>query len=191
MPLEFKRADDLRQLACHSPRAQAVAQPGQLHGNGRAAGPSGSAAERGPGAPDKRGRIHSGMVLIVLVFVAQRRPAEIGRDFLEWRPDAILLVGRQRDAEQFAVTGSDALRKRNPVEQRRLWQRHPEGRSGQTDAACSNQPATQPGFPIRPHFPSVTAIFPPFPRPLMSRLYIDSAKTGGTTNSPRLQDLIW
>src|ERR1700693_1032155 len=38
---------------------------------------------------------------------------------------------------------------------------------------------------------SVTVILPPTPRPLMFRSYIDSAKTGGTTNSPRFVDLIW
>ncbi len=38
---------------------------------------------------------------------------------------------------------------------------------------------------------SVTVILPPTPRPLMFRSYIDSANTGGTTNSPRLVDLIW
>src|SRR3984893_14048878 len=37
----------------------------------------------------------------------------------------------------------------------------------------------------------VTLIFPPTPRPFTLRSYIDSANTGGTTNSPRLDDLIW
>jgi hypothetical protein len=37
---------------------------------------------------------------------------------------------------------------------------------------------------------SVTLIFPPTPRPFTLRSYIDSANTGGTTNSPRLDDFI-
>ena len=37
---------------------------------------------------------------------------------------------------------------------------------------------------------SVTVMRLPTPRPLTLRSYIDSAKTGGTTNSPRLHDLI-
>src|SRR5205085_9160852 len=37
---------------------------------------------------------------------------------------------------------------------------------------------------------SVTLIFPPTPRPFTFRSYIDSAKIGGTVNSPRLDDLI-
>jgi len=35
---------------------------------------------------------------------------------------------------------------------------------------------------------SVTLIFPPTPSPFTFRSYIDSANTGGTTNSPRLDD---
>src|SRR5215471_625000 len=38
---------------------------------------------------------------------------------------------------------------------------------------------------------SVTVIFPPTPRPLVLRSYIDCANTGGTMKSPRLLDLIW
>src|SRR2546430_15093723 len=38
---------------------------------------------------------------------------------------------------------------------------------------------------------SVTVIFPPTPRPLTFRSYIDCAKTGGTMNWPRVHDLIW
>src|SRR5882724_4947995 len=37
---------------------------------------------------------------------------------------------------------------------------------------------------------SVTLIFPPTPRPFKFRSYIDSAKIGGTVNSPRFDDLI-
>src|SRR2546429_9650743 len=37
---------------------------------------------------------------------------------------------------------------------------------------------------------AVTKIFPPTPRPLTPRSYIDCANTGGTMNSPRLHDLI-
>src|SRR5205814_9545066 len=37
----------------------------------------------------------------------------------------------------------------------------------------------------------VTLIFPPNPRAFTLRSYIDSAKTGGTINCPRLHDLIW
>ena len=43
-------------------------------------------------------------------------------------------------------------------------------------------------FTFRNYF--VTLIFPPTPRAFTLRSYIDSAKTGGTTNSPRLPDLI-
>src|SRR5438874_553323 len=42
----------------------------------------------------------------------------------------------------------------------------------------------------RASFYCVTVIRPPTPRPLTFRSYIDWAKTGGTTNSPRLHDLI-
>src|SRR5437763_9990146 len=37
---------------------------------------------------------------------------------------------------------------------------------------------------------STTVIFPPTPDALILRSYIDSANTGGTTNFPRLHDLI-
>ena len=41
------------------------------------------------------------------------------------------------------------------------------------------------------HFASTTVILPATPRALTPRSYIDSAKDGGTTNSPRLQGFIW
>ena len=166
------------------------------------------------------------MMRVIFVFVAQRRLDKVRRNFFQRRPNPKFLVGTKRDPQQFAVAVTHALGKRNPIKQRRLWQRQPNCNENCTKnnsvakraaqiANYSGAPASSRRRPAscgtkvrgrmprtvrkmralprdcRPRTHSVTVIFPPTPRPLTLRSYMDCANTGGTMNWPRLHDLIW
>src|SRR5689334_176572 len=70
--------------------------------------------------------IHSGMVHVILILVAQRRVDQVWRNFLQRRPNPEFLIGTKRDPQQFSIAVPYTLRKRNPIKQRRLWQRQPD-----------------------------------------------------------------
>src|SRR5436190_24012792 len=77
-------------------------------------------------AAGKGDRIHPWMTRVIFILVAQRGIYQVRRNFFQRRPNPKFLVSTKRNPEQFAVAVTHALRKRNPIKQRRLWQRQPD-----------------------------------------------------------------
>ena len=159
-------------------------QSRDLHRNCRSTGRGAMKAKQINCAAGKRDRIYAGMFRVIFVFVAQRRVDQVRRNLLQRRPDPEFLIGAEGDTQKSSIPITDDVRKCDPVEERRFWQQQP-------DSACKRacQQHRSQYFSERNH--SVTVIFPPTPRPLTFRSYIDWANTGGTMKSPRLHDLIW
>src|SRR4051812_19306807 len=119
---------------------------------------------------------------------------------MQRRSDPKLLICAERESKQFPVSITNALRESDSFQQRRLRHRQPDcaRKSDQRDARSQNASAVFRGArPRRARSPefqtgahSMMVIAPPTPDALILRSYIDSANTGGTTNFPRLHDLI-
>ena len=79
LPLEFDRADDLAQLGMNRPLPPRLHQPGQLHGDGRAAGYDVTAGDELKRGAAQCQRIDAAVGTETPVFIGQQQ-LEIGRD---------------------------------------------------------------------------------------------------------------
>ena len=94
-------------------RFQSVKQPGELHGECRPA-----LTRAAPGSDTRAGHcyeVHARMPVEPSVFFQQERLHQRGRHFGEWSPEAVLIVRRKRDAQQFPVGGPYSGRNRNAL----------------------------------------------------------------------------
>ena len=123
MPFHLECPHDLLELSGDRSRVKVKAKASQLHRDGRPACSRSMKTQKFHRAAGKCDRIHAGMTRVIFVFVAQRRIDQVRRNFFQRRPNPKFLVGTKGDPEQFAVAVTHALGKRNPIQQRRLWQR--------------------------------------------------------------------
>src|SRR5262245_44738571 len=100
------------------------------------------------------------MMRVIFILVAQRRIDQVRRNFFQRCPNPKLLVGTQGDPEQFAVAVTHALRKRNPIKQRRLWQSEPKRGNNCTKDDPITQRAAQIANCWGAHAPSVLCSAP-------------------------------
>ena len=126
MPFQLKCPHDLLELSGDRSGVKVKAKAGQLHRDGRPACSRSMKTQEFRRAAGKCDRIHPRMTRVIFVFVAQRRIDQVRRNLFQRRPNPKFLVGTKRDPEQFAVAVTHALGKRNPIKQRRLWQRQPD-----------------------------------------------------------------
>src|SRR5262245_17524781 len=125
MPFQLKSPHDLLELSRNRSGMKVKAKARQLHRDGRPARSRSMKTKEVRHAAGKCDRIHTWMMRVIFVFVAQRRLDKVRRNFFQRRPNPKFLVGTKRDPQQFAVAVTHALGKRNPIKQRRLWQRQP------------------------------------------------------------------
>src|SRR5205823_2507464 len=177
MPFKLECPRDLLELSGDRSGTKVKAKAGQLHRDGRPACSRSMKTHEIRRAARKCDRIHTGMMRVIFILVAQCRIDQVRRNFLQRRPNPKFLVGTKRDPQQFAVSVTHALRKRNSIKQWRLWQRQPN-----CNEKCRYQ--QQRSQDCAERFHSVTVIFPPTPRPFTLRSYMDCANTGGTMNWP-------
>src|SRR6476646_8651857 len=121
MPLQLKCPYDLLELSGNRSGVKVKTKAGKLHRDGRPACSRSMKTHEFRRAAGKRDRIHPWMTRVIFVFVAQRGIDQVRRNFFQWRPNPKFLVGTKRDPEQLAVAVTHALRKRNSIEQLRLW----------------------------------------------------------------------
>src|SRR5438270_3698969 len=125
MPFQLERAQDLFELSRERPGVKMKSQPRQLHGDCRSTGGRVMKSRQINCATRERDWIYARMLRIIFVLVTQRRVDQVRRNFLKRRPDPEFLIGSERNSQEFPISFADDLRKWNPVEQRRFWQREP------------------------------------------------------------------
>src|SRR5262245_2633169 len=126
MPFQLECPHDLLEFSRNRSGMKAKPKAGQLHRDRRPACRRSMKTQELRRTAYKCDRIHTWMVRIVFVFVAQRRIDQVRRNFFHRRPNPKFLVGAKGDPEQFRIAVTHALGKRNPVKQRRLWQKPPK-----------------------------------------------------------------
>src|SRR6266511_3429928 len=123
MPFQLKCPHDLLELSGNRSCMKMKAKAGQLQWYSR---PAGSRSMKTQGVRRDAGkcnRINTSMTRVIFVLVTQCRIDQVRRNLFQWRPNPKFLVGTEGDPEQFAVAVTRALGKRNPIKERRLWQR--------------------------------------------------------------------
>src|SRR5580700_9213977 len=100
------------------------------------------------------------------VLFQQKSIYEDRRRFRERRPEAILLVGGERDAKQFAIRRPDRRGERHPLRERRV---RPEAQDGEDEGYRGE--GSLHGFTI--------SMVPAALMPTTVRSYMPSAKAGG------------
>ena len=123
MPFQLECPHNLLELSGNRSGVKVKAKAGQLHRDGRPACSRSMKTQEVHRAAGKCDRIHPRMTRVIFVLVAQCRIDQVRRNFFQRRPNPKFLVGTKRDPEQFAVAITHALGKRNPIKQRRFWQR--------------------------------------------------------------------
>ena len=188
--LEPRGGADLPQLAAHRTAVDPVEPPRQLHRDRRSALAPAAEPARAR-APSQRVRIDAGMPEKPPVFVQQHRLPGRRRDLIERDPEAVLLVGGQRETEQLAVLREDGRRERRPATQR--WRGHDARRDqcgGRERAHDEREPPSAPARGTAHRDGRSTVICPAGERARTVRSYSDSPYAGGTTKRPTLVALI-
>src|SRR5262249_17850268 len=125
MPFHLERPYDLLIFPKNRWGMKRKAKRGNWHGDSRPACSRSMKTQKFRRSACKCYRIHTQMVGVILIFVAQCRIDQIRRNFFQRRPNPKFLVGAKGDPEQFAVAVTHTLGKRNPIKQRRLRQKPP------------------------------------------------------------------
>ncbi len=193
--LEPEGAQDLREFAEQRARAQSVVQPRKLHGEGGRPLRRTSTQHRAR-RTQQRERVDTRVTVKVTVLVQQQQVDEFRRHVGERRPQPVLPIGRERQAQQPAVAVEYGGRGRDPDRQRRPRpephdrnrrehheQRHHQPPCREPRPACARAP--------RPdaHGRSIVSRVP-VERPSTPRSYIASPNAGGTLKVPVLVALI-
>ncbi len=142
LPLDFERANHLAQLGVNRPLPPRLQQPGQLHGDGGAAGDDVATADQLKRGAAQGERIDAGMDAEAPVFIGQQQLEIAGIDAgpgVDRQPPAA--VGHGVSAQQLAVAVDDRGGDPACLRQRQWPQRdhpHREG-SGQDQAGCGRR----------------------------------------------------
>ena len=91
--------------------------------------------------PRKRYGIDADMPVKPAVFFQKKCFDDVRGNLNEWCPQAVLLVGRECDAKQFAVRGPDGGGERNTLGQGRVWPETEEEKDYQKKSETSTQTA--------------------------------------------------
>ena len=108
---------DLRELARHVARVQAMQAPGELHAQRRAALPA-PTGEGGPRTAHQRRRVDAGVPVEPAVFVQAHAVDQHGRHAGQRHPQAVLLIGGQRQAQELAALRAHGHRAAEALAQR-------------------------------------------------------------------------
>ena len=143
--LELERARDLHQLAPRCGGADAVEKTGELHRDGRAALTPPARDVCPPPAAHQRERIHARVEPEHPVLLQQRGVDQQRRHPVERHPDPVLLVGRERQAQQTTAPIVDGGGRGKARPQRLMpndaWRHPPRGRAAERGDAGAPQPA--------------------------------------------------
>ena len=117
---------NLREFSGVAAAVDAVDAPRQLHGE-RGAALSASAAGHLPTAAEQRDRVDSRVPVEAAVFVEQHGIDQRGRDVIEGDPDAVLLIRREREAQQLPVARIDRTRRTELLAERGMRNQAQDG----------------------------------------------------------------
>jgi hypothetical protein len=127
MALELERVENLAKFPAERARVEMIPEPRQLHGNSRSPGPRMTRAREVPSRSQKGDRIHAGVLAKVFVFKPNGRVDQRRRNLVERRPDPVLLVPSERNAEDVAISIAHTRGKIDFADQWRLGKRKPNG----------------------------------------------------------------
>ncbi|MGF6350285.1 hypothetical protein QF040_004998 [Variovorax sp. W2I14] len=146
--LQPERRADLRDLAQGRAAVDAVDAPRELHRERRAALPA-LAARDAPCAANQRSGVDAGVCVEAAVFVEQHRVDQRRGDAVERHPEAVLLVAREREAQQLAALRVHGARAADGFAERRV---RPEAQ--QREQQCNGCKGDRDPLPSAPLAPS-------------------------------------
>src|SRR2546423_1286960 len=122
----------------------------------------------------------------VAIFIELHRFAKLRRDDLQRRPQAILIVGRDRQSQQAMVASIDRRRRLHPLAQLRMRPQQERQLDDAEDPGGDMKSPSPPGHPRALRHRPTISIFPARLRATTERSYMASACTGGTVYLPTL-----